>query len=60
MENVIIILILAAIVGGIIWFLYRSKKSGNACIGCPHGSQCAKKKEGGCCCGSTDNENENK
>lgn len=40
MENAIIILIVAIIVGGIIWYLWREKKRGTKCIGCPHGKQC--------------------
>lgn len=47
MENIIIILILLAIVGGIVWYLWRAKKSGAKCIGCPHSKQCG----GNCSCG---------
>ena len=45
MEDAIIILILALILGGAAWYIYRSKKSGKKCIGCPEGG-CA-----GCSCG---------
>ncbi|MBR2724061.1 MAG: FeoB-associated Cys-rich membrane protein, partial [Ruminococcus sp.] len=34
-ENIIVIIILIGIVGGIIFYLYRAKKSGQKCIGCP-------------------------
>ena len=35
MENVILILVLAAILGGAIFYIYKAKKSGKKCIGCP-------------------------
>ncbi len=40
MENAIIILIVVAIVAGVIWYLYRQKKQGVKCIGCPYAKQC--------------------
>ncbi len=40
MENVIIVLVLLAIVAGIVWYLYRAKKRGGKCIGCPYAKQC--------------------
>ncbi len=40
MENVLIVLIILAIVGGVAWYLYKSKKRGDACIGCPYCKQC--------------------
>ncbi len=43
MADFIIILILSCIVGGIIFYLYRAKKRGETCIGCPYAKQC-----GGC------------
>ena len=46
MIDLILIVILACIVGGIIFYLYREKKRGATCIGCPHAKQC-----GGKCCG---------
>jgi len=55
MENIIILVIVAAIIAGIVRYLYRAKKRGETCIGCPYAKQCARKKgaEGGCssgCC----------
>ena len=44
MENVILILVLAAILGGAIFYIYKAKKSGKKCIGCPHSCNCS----GGC------------
>ena len=55
MENIVIVVILAAIVAGIVWYLLRAKKRGQTCIGCPHSSKCASKKCSGKCnggCGS--------
>ena len=36
MVDFILIVVLAAIIGGIILYLYRAKKRGETCIGCPH------------------------
>ena len=35
MENVILILVLMAILGGAVFYIVRSKKKGSKCIGCP-------------------------
>ncbi len=43
MENIIIIAIVAAIVIAICFYLYREKKKGRACIGCPYAKQCGGK-----------------
>ena len=43
MENIIIIAVLAAIVGGIVFYLYRAKKRGQTCIGCPYAKECSGK-----------------
>lgn len=55
MENIIIVVILAAIVGGIVWYLWREKKRGVKCIGCPYAKQCGGKCNGGCDHVKTDN-----
>ncbi len=47
MIDLIVIAILLAITGGIVFYLYRAKKRGETCIGCPHAKQC-----GGKCSGS--------
>ena len=50
MENVIIIavmLIIVALSGG---YVYKAKKSGKKCIGCPDSSSC----NCGCCGGKTE------
>jgi radical SAM protein with 4Fe4S-binding SPASM domain len=43
MKNVIVVLILIAIVAAIIWYLYRAKKRGETCIGCPYAKNCGGK-----------------
>ncbi len=51
MENIIVVLILLVITAGIIWYLVRTKKRGEKCIGCPYAKQCTGKC-GGCSCES--------
>ena len=49
MTDVIVILILAVIVLLAAGYIYKAKKSGKTCIGCPHSGTC-----GSCsCCGVT-------
>ena len=54
MENVIIIIILAGIVVGVVSYLYKAKKRGQTCIGCPHAKQCSGK------CGGHEGHRQNK
>ena len=46
MTNIILIAILLIIVGVICLYLYKTKKRGEHCIGCPYAKQC--KKSHGC------------
>ena len=46
MVNILIIVILAAIIGGAAFYICREKKRGAKCVGCPHAKNC-----GGCCGG---------
>ncbi len=39
-DNIIIILIVLLIVGLAILYIYRSKKNGRKCIGCPDSKNC--------------------
>ena len=48
MTNVILTVILAAIVGGAGLYIYRAKKRGVHCIGCPDAKACAAGKASGC------------
>ncbi len=41
MENVIIIAVLALILGGAVLYLYKAKKRGVKCVGCPHSAGCS-------------------
>lgn len=50
MGDMIIILILAAILGGAAWYIYRAKKSGKKCIGCPNSGSCGGGCSGSCSC----------
>lgn len=43
MENIIIIAIVLAIVTSISVYLYRAKKRGQHCIGCPYSKSCCGK-----------------
>jgi hypothetical protein len=45
----IILGVIAAILGLAAWYLYKEKKSGKKCIGCPHSAACTGKCSG--CCG---------
>lgn len=45
MENLIIVAILIAIVGGAIFYIYKKKSKGAKCIGCPHADCCSKNKK---------------
>lgn len=47
-ANILIVLLLLAIIGGIVLYLYRAKKRGEVCIGCPYAKQCAGSHGGGC------------
>lgn len=41
MADIITVVILLCIAAGIICYLRRSKKRGDACIGCPYSRQCS-------------------
>lgn len=42
-ADVVIILVVATIVAGISVYLYKAKKRGETCIGCPYAKQCGGK-----------------
>lgn len=48
MENVILIAVIGCILGVALGYIFKAKKSGRKCIGCPESCQC-----GSCsgCCG---------
>ncbi len=39
-ENVVLIAVIVIAVGGALRYIYKAKKSGQACIGCPNSKQC--------------------
>ena len=41
MENIIILAVLGLILGGAAGYLYKAKKKGVKCIGCPNGGSCS-------------------
>ncbi|MCI5774108.1 MAG: FeoB-associated Cys-rich membrane protein [Erysipelotrichaceae bacterium] len=47
MIDLIVLAIIAACVGFASYYLYRKKKQGAKCIGCPYAKECTKKQCGG-------------
>ena len=43
MENVIVLLVLALALGLAIFYIVKSKKRGDKCIGCPYAKKCSGK-----------------
>lgn len=39
----IVVAVLVLLAGGISLYIYRQKKKGNKCIGCPYGNECSGK-----------------
>lgn len=50
-ENIIVIAVVVVIVGLAGFYVYKAKKSGKRCIGCPDGGSCS-----GCSCGEKNEE----
>lgn len=50
MEDFIIIAVLAIIIGLAVFYVYKAKKNGKKCIGCPSECSCNKNKGNCCCC----------
>lgn len=40
-ANLIISIILVALVGAAVLYIYKEKKKGKKCIGCPYGGSCS-------------------
>ena len=59
MEDLIVILLLAALAGGIVWYLIRAKNRGDKCVGCPYAKKCGGKCSGGCGHTKSDHQYEN-
>ena len=41
MKNLLLLLVLLAIVAAAAGYIYKAKKNGAKCIGCPSGSSCS-------------------
>lgn len=52
MTDLIVVLILAVILGGAVRYIYKAKKRGVKCIGCPDADSCASCKSA-CGCSSS-------
>lgn len=51
-KDIVILAVVVLILGAAIFYMYRAKKSGKKCIGCPDGCCSADQKSKGCCgCG---------
>lgn len=44
MADLIILVILALLIGCAVLYIYKSRKKGHRCVGCPYAGQCS----GGC------------
>ena len=54
MANIIITIIIALLFGAAVYYIYKAKKSGKHCIGCPDSGTCGSKRDNNscsCCCG---------
>lgn len=54
MENVIIIAVLISVIFLSAFYIYKAKKNGKKCIGCPYACSCEKKSNTACNCTSCD------
>ena len=39
--DILVIAVIVAIVGLVMWYIHKSKKKGIKCIGCPDGAKCS-------------------
>lgn len=51
MEDLIVIAVILVIVVSAAVYIYKAKKRGVKCIGCPQGCSCGKGESCGCGCG---------
>ena len=49
--DLIVIVVIAVTVGLAAWYIYKAKKSGQKCIGCPDGTCSSCSSCAGCSCG---------
>ena len=50
MTDLIVIIVLAIILGSASFYIYKAKKNGQRCIGCPNAGKCGKAEQGSCHC----------
>ena len=55
MIDFIVVAVLVVIVAAAAFYVYKAKKSGKKCIGCPDGCSCSKKDSSHCSCGKGHN-----
>ena len=54
MTDAIVVAVIVLIIGLAAFYVYKAKKSGKKCIGCPDGGcSCDSKSGGTCCCQSS-------
>ena len=46
LTDIIVIAVIVLIVGAASFYIYRAKKSGKKCIGCPDGCSCSQNQKG--------------
>lgn len=54
LADIIVIAVMVLVVGSAAFYIYKAKKSGKRCIGCPDSGSCSESKCNGncsCCCG---------
>ncbi len=49
MKDIIIIAVILLIVGSATFYIYKAKKNGKKCIGCPDSCNCSAKDKSNCC-----------
>ena len=57
LANMIAILAIVCMVGVACYYIYKEKKKGTRCIGCPMAGNCSKAKAGKMTCGSPEDKN---
>ncbi|MBR6693948.1 MAG: FeoB-associated Cys-rich membrane protein [Clostridia bacterium] len=50
-KDIIIIAVIVLVVGAASFYIYKAKKSGKKCIGCPDSGSCGAKHGNGACSG---------
>lgn len=55
MENIILAAILVIVVGAAALYIYKAKKSGKKCIGCPDSGTCCSGSCASCSCSCSGN-----